>query len=272
MKKAPALILSLCLAALLLAGCGGGEAPAPEAPPAEPTAEPAAAAELNTFFSGDGWSVQYDPALIRVEEREADRAVDFVYAGDTENASTVTIRTVPDKLPEEVLYEVTVPWGDEDAVTRIEGFFPGADGMWGYWRILPPAGDTGYYRTAIAGEYNGGVLLVEEALYLTGDDPADAAAGSALETIVDSLAYEDFEAQTMYAYIPGRYVALQDGEISSVTLNEDHTGVISAQEDTDIFWGSTELTAVDGSAAYEYTIEGDALYINYNGDWLELSR
>ena len=116
------------------------------------------------------------------------------------------------------------------------------------------------------------MLLIQNTDYFTGDDVADMAAVGATETIVDSITYEDFQPQTMFDYIPGTYSAQQDDAAMTVTLNEDHTGVLSVQDDIDIIWGSTELIAVDGSFRYEYTVEGDNLYVNYDGTWMELAR
>ena len=252
--------------ALLLAACGGtAEQPVSE--------EPAEDVVLEEYKSDDGWAVRYDPALIEVQSGGG--AVDFVYTGGSdsgEEASFVTISVEKDKQPEEVLYEITEPWGDNEAIIRSEGFFPGTDDKWGYWRVLSPEGDTGVFRTAIAGEYNGGVLLIQNNDYYTGDNAADMAVVGATETIVDSITYEDFQTQTMYDYIPGTYSADQDGAVMTVTLNENRTGVLSVQDDIDIIWGSTELIAVDGSFRYEYTIEGDNLYLNYDGTWMELAR
>ena len=178
-----------------------------------------------------------------------------------------------DKMPEEVLGELTADWGDAETIERSEGIFPGTTDMWGYWRTLSqPAGSEDPSRTAIAGEYNGGTLLLQNTTYLTGDDAIDTAAADALETVVDSITYENFGPQTMYEYIPGTYTAEQDGATLSVTLNEDHSGVLSIQDDIDILWGSVELMAADGSFTYEYTLEGDNLYVNYDGEWTEFAR
>ena len=271
--------LALILAAAL-AGCGGSAEPAAEQ--AEESATSAGEAELTSYTGEQGWTVRYDPALIQVEE--GDDGVSFLYQGD--GRSKASIRWVADQQPEETLYEVVSPWTDDDlAIARSEGIFPGTDDKWGFWRVLEaPEDNTEPARTAIAGEYNGGVLLLEEEAWLTGDDSADYAAAGALETIVDSITYERFDPQTMYDYVPGTYNAVQDGAayevagsdgetielspgdaVGAVILNEDHTGVLRMQDDVDILWGSTELMAADGSFTYEYTVEGDSLMVNYDG-------
>ena len=269
MKTKQSLLAGLISVTLLaaLAGCGGTDA-------AQETAEePVQETELEEYKSDDGWAVRYDPALIEVQWGGG--AVDFVYTGASQSgnqASLVTISVEKDKQPEEVLYEITSNWEDQGAIVRSEGFFPGTDDKWGYWRVLSPEGDAGPYRTAIAGEYNGGVLLIQNTDFFTGDDAADMAAVGATETIVDSIIYEDFQPQTMYDYIPGTYSAEQDDAMMTLTLNENHTGVLSVQDSIDILWSSIEIMAEDGSFRYEYTVEGDNLYINYDGTWMELAR
>ena len=186
----------------------------------------------------------------------------------------MTISVEQGKQPEEVLYEITSNWEDQDNIMRTEGFFPGTDDQWGYWRTMnAPEDFSAPARTAIAGEYNGGVLLLQYTAWLTGDNATDMKASGAMETIVDSLTYEDFQPQTMYDYVPGTYTAENtDDAIGEITLNADHTGVMKMQDDVDILWGSIELMAADGSFTYEYTIEGDSLMVNYDGQWLTFNK
>ena len=257
---------------LALAACGG----TPEETAAEETAveETDELPELETYQSDEGWSVQYDPEYIEVQPSGS--AVDFFYTGGPDNGgdrSHVTVSFLEDVQPEEALYDVTSAWGDYGDVTRTEGFFPGTDDKWGFWRTMDaPEDNSAPSSTAIAGEYNGGVLLLINTLWLTGNNADDMAALAATETIVDSLAYEDFQPQTMYDYVPGVYTAEQDGAVRSVTLREDHTGILSMQDDVDILWGSIELMARDGSFTYEYTVEGDSIMINYDGEWMTFTK
>ena len=254
---------------LALAGCGGtGTAEAPEE-----TAGETGEVVLEEYKSDQGWSVKYNPELIEVQWGGG--ATDFLYTGGQEDsADLVTISVEQDKLPEEVLGEITANWEDQDAaIIRYEGYFPGTDDKWGFWRTLAaPEDGSEPARTAIAGEYNGGTLLIQYTAYLTGDNAADMASNGAMETIVDSISYEDFQPQTMFDYIPGTYTAEQDGAVNSVTLKEDHTGVLSMQDDVDVLWSSIELIAADGSFRYEYTVEGDNLYVNYDGEWMEFAK
>ena len=274
MKKKLQLFLIGVMAAAMLpvfAACGSpAEGPAPE----EPAASAVEEAALEEYVSGDGWSVQYNPALIEVQDGGG--AADFLYIGggtDKADLSKATVSYEAGKLPEEVLYEITLAWGHEEEIQRVEGFLPGAPDQWGFWRILnAPEDNSGPCRTAVAGEYNGGSILIQNEMFLTGDDAADAAAQGALETIVDSITYEDFQPQTMFAFVPGTYTAQEDGSIRSVTLKEDHSGVLTTEDDADIIWSSRELTAADSSFTYEYDIEGDYLMLNCGGEWLTFAK
>ena len=84
----------------------------------------------------------------------------------------------------------------------------------------------------------------------------------------------------MYDYVPGTYTMQMYDELDgqavsaeySVTLNEDHTGVVSMQDDVDVIWGSYELTVASGNGSYEYNIEGDNLMLNLDGVWTTFER
>ena len=288
MKKILVLLLAAALC-LSLAACAQSAAPAEapteaasEAPeteaaveteaPAEETAEAASdEAEAQTemeYISPDGWVVRYDPQL--VESVEGDGVVEFRCLDNPENKAS--IRKIEGKQPEEVLGEICADWeADMEQIERSEGYFPGTEDKWAYWRVMEPQ-ENGLSRTAIAGEFNGGVLLVENAITLTGDDEADERIVGALETVVDSLRFDRFDAQTMYSYYPGTYEAEQDGAVYKVVLNEDHSGLLQFQDEVAIIWSSIELIAEDGSFRYEYTIEGDSLLVNYDGNWLSFER
>jgi len=294
MKKRVGLILAMMIvAASLLAACGKkapaepadpagaqteasaqepaaeeGKAPeaeaenAPEEAEAAAPAEEVVPAEPQVYESADGWSVRYDPTQLSVNE--SDDGVSFVYMGESAGSSLVTIRCVPDKQPEEVLYELTSAWGDEEKIERSEGIFPGTQDKWGYWRVLrAEEGSSGLSETAIAGEYNGGVLLFDILAHVSGDEAIDIPMSDALSELINSITYKDFAPQKMYDYIPGSYV-----QPYTAVLNEDHTGTLYMPEPSEVLWGSTELIAVDGSFRYEYTVEGSDLMVNVDGNWI----
>ncbi|MBQ9611971.1 MAG: hypothetical protein IJV14_05210 [Lachnospiraceae bacterium] len=235
-----------------------------------------------TYMSPDGWNIRYNANVIESSEVD-EHTAQFVYLGESAGTSMVTVSYVTDKQPEELLYEVIEPWGRSEDVFRTEGFFPGTDDKWGYWRILnPEEGNegSGLAQTAIAGEYNGGVLLFQITAHLSGVDAIDVPMNDTLAELVNGITYENFEPQTMYDYFPGKYVRQNTEEIegeevtseNSIILNEDHTGTLSLQDEVGILWGSIELMAADGSFEYEYDIEGENLYLKIEDDWLEFSK
>ena len=231
------------------------------------------------YSSTEGWSVTYDPALFAVNEGEDGDVTSFVYQGESAGTNMVTISYIKDKQPEEAMSELTDSWGDPEAIERSESYFPGTNDKWGYWRCLP-AGEEGSGLTerVFAGEYNDGVLMFEFTEHRGSDTSAPDPAATALQALVDSITFEDFGPQNMYDYIPGVYVRTFNEEIEgedmtfqdTVTLNEDHSGVLSLQDDLYVMWGSNMLIQADNS--YEYTIEGDKLMLNLDGDWLEFTR
>ena len=218
------------------------------------------------FISSDGWRVVYNAKDIESMEVD-DHAAQFVYVGESAGTNMVEIRYIKDKQPEEVLYDLTSTWtNDQEAVKRSEGIFPGTDDKWGYWRELPASKDGSRLgQTAIAGEYNGGVLLFTVTSHMSGDDETDMAVSDAISGVIDSIEYMDgFKDQTMYSYFPGTYKADKDNKAyKSVVLKKDHTGVITDAKGkkTNIMWGSIELTDTDNNKDYENTIEGESQMI-----------
>ena len=242
----------------------------------EDEAEDVELPEYEEYKNSRGWSVKYDPSLITVNE--AEDMTSFVYTGESAGTNMLSISYVPDKQPEEVLAELTQGWDDQETV-RSESYFPGTNDKWGYWRNPKDNGEgSGLSEDIFAGEYNGGVLVFDFVTHKAGDDEMDMAVSDTLSGIIDSITYDDFEPQTMYDYYPGVYKMTETEEIEgeevtyeySVTLNEDHSGLISMQDDINVMWGSTMLIQADNS--YEYTIEGDNLMLNLDGNWLTFTR
>lgn len=198
-----------------------------------------------------------------------EHTVQFVYTGESAGSNLVTISYIADKQPEEVLYDLTSTWGDQESIYRSEGFLPGTDDKWGYRRMLNvESGEAAMSENAIAGEYNGGVILFESLFHMSGNDEIDMPVSDVLSEIVDSITYDSFAPQTMYSYYPGTYAA----EGGTLTLNDDHSGVLSIQADVAVLWGSNYILAADGSFKYEFVIEGDALYLDYDGTQMEFTK
>ncbi len=228
------------------------------------------------FVSKDGWRVVYNAKDIEGMEVD-DHAAQFVYVGESAGTNMVEIRYIKDKQPEEVLYDLTSTWtNDQEAVKRSEGIFPGTDDKWGYWRELPASKDGSRLgQTAIAGEFNGGVLLFTVTSHMSGDDETDIPVSDAISGVIDSITYPNgFKDQTMYSYFPGTYKADKDNKAyKSVVLKKDHTGVITDAKGkkTNVMWGSIELTDDNGKSC-EYTIEGDSLMMNVGDDWVSFTK
>ncbi|MCR5774142.1 MAG: hypothetical protein K6G42_03560 [Lachnospiraceae bacterium] len=251
-------LISFCM---ILGGCSAGQ------PGGDSTAENDSHEEM-TYMSPDGYQIRYNAS--NTESKEIDgHTVRFIYTGEPSGENMITVTYIPDRFPDEVLYEVTEPWGDQEAIARSEGFFPGTNDKWGCWRTFSTTdGKSEIVRTAIAGEYNGGVLMFESEEHMSGDEEKDMAISDELAYIVDSITYDKFEPQTMYSYHPGTY----SSKSGKIILKDDHTGTLSFPDDAEITWGSYEITATDGSFTHEYSIEGDSLYLENDGEWVEFTK
>lgn len=250
--------VAVLLASVFLTACGKADA-----------------GQDGTYKSADGWSVQYDADQFDMEENGG--SLKFIYKEGAPGVNTEEIQYIKDKQPQEVLGELTDTWNvDPMDIKRSEGFFPGTFDKWGYWRVYDGSDSI---RTAIAGEYNGGVLL-----FYSTESPTDepvSVVSDAISEIVDSITYDNFEPQTEFDYVPGKYVMTVTDEIEGQTisaeyyvqLNEDHTGVISMQDDIDIMWGSYELMRTTADfEKYEYTIEGQSLMLDLDGQWFTFEK
>lgn len=233
--------------------------------------------EEKEYVSDRGWSVKYDPSIITVNEGED--MTSFVYTGESAGTNMLTISYIADKLPDEVLSELTEGWGDPGSVESSESYFPGTSDKWGLWRTLLSNGEgSGLSENVFAGEYNGGVLMFDFTTHKAEDDSIDIPVSDALSAVIDSIKYEDFALQTMYEDYPGVYKMEETEEIEgeemtyeySITLNEDHSGVISMQDDINMMWGSNLLIGADFS--YDYSVDGDKLTVDMDGNQLTFTR
>lgn len=297
MMKKKALLVLTAGVLMLAAGCGNkAKTETTAAAAAETTAaaqttaaETTAAAETEasqeavrdeqTFKSANGWQCRYDASLVEAKE-ETDAAA-FTYTGKAEGENGLKVSFVEGKQPEELLAEITESWGDQEKISRTEGFFPGASDKWAFWREMKAEDADGTARTAIAGEYNGGVLCFEFTTTPGGDEETDMQVSDVLAEVINSIEYEDFQPQEMYSYVPGTYTHTRTEEIGgteitaeeSIVLNPDHTGILSLQDNVDIIWGSKELTQADTpDYSWEYSIEGESLLLNLGGEWTTFEK
>ncbi len=277
MKKKLAVLLSMAVMTLGFAACGD-KAEATDAPTeatTEAVVEEATAGQPTEmeYISENGWRVTYDPTVI--EASKTDAGANFVYIGESAGTNMVTISYIKDKQPAEALYDITSKWGaDEEDITRYEGIFPGTEDKWGFWRKYDTKeGNTGLSETAMAAEYNDGVLVFNIVNHFADDEEVDIPVSGAIENLINSIKYEDYKDQTLFYYVPGVYKSVdEDGLETSVELKEDHTGTLHFQDDIDIIWSSYEVYDEEESFRYEYSIEQNTLYLDYDGNTLEFIR
>ena len=282
-SKLFAFLLILCLLAGCSGGAGKGSGSAPGAESDKPAAsgtESAASEEVEqipgTYVSSDGWIVDYDPELIEIGD-EDEHSVEFLYTGEQEGDNYLIIEYIPGKQPQEVLTEQIEDF-DEEAVEREEGFI-GPD-RWYFGALVDDSDEVEITIDYKSMEYKDGVLLSTIHTTPASEGALEFLMDDALHDIVNSMTFAEEEPQTMFSYYPGTYKRTADAEDApdTVVLYEDHSGsLISEGEDdeedeTIVIWTSTELVGRNEAASWEYTIEGDNLYLNLDDDWVEYAK
>ena len=156
-------------------------------------------------------------------------------------------------------------------------------------------------------EYNGGVILTKMVEGTTDGNMLEGYMYDTMWNTLDTLTFYDYQPQTELDYVPGIYSLSESGvelpetggadtaegavtagttgaetaaEIEpeddadtaqkpadQIILKKDHTGSLVSENTTPVLWGSTLLTEKNTERTYEYTIEGDALYLNLNDTW-----
>ncbi len=301
MKKKTIMTILAALTAASLTACGAKAQTAPAATETKPAAteaaaqtavtENAAAAETTeteaaqtdgheeVYASEAGWVVRYDPSVIEVTSiGEPETEVDFVYTGDCAGACMLAIKFDQEHLPDAVIDEIKKEYGD---VEITEGFFPGTTDKWGYW-VAPKTseGEDGLSEEFIVGEYSNGTLIFDFLVHKSGEDEIDIPMSDALAMVVDSVEYENFGDQTMYDGYPGVYKQEVTEEIEgtdvtaeyTLTLKDDHTGVMSFQDDVNILWDDSRIMGEDGSFSYPFTKDGNTIKLDYDGTDMEFVK
>ncbi len=234
--------------------------------------------ERAMYISKDGWRAQYEKNLFEVNET-SDGAY-FVYTSDCPGTCYVGFSVIDSKSPTEVLGRKTEHW-NPDATIRSEGFFYGDN--WSYSRRLNPvAGEVPVYQMYEAAEYNGKVFLAEIYQTMGNDEGMDSNISDSLSMLFDTLGFDHFAPQTEFSYYPGTYQYVYDeavdGQVQlvtdTITLNPDHTGKMEMQDEVDFYWGSYQLFMDPAwNDRREFTIEGDTIYVNMDGNnWVEFTR
>ena len=273
-----AILAGTMVMSLIVTGCGKEAAPATdtasESEITEVAAESEAVQDVMTFMSPDGYQIKYRPEEFACNEID-EHTQSFVFIGESAGTNMVTVYYKEGVGPEEVLGEITGPWGDQEKILRTQSWFPGTDDKWGFTRQMEAEGPAGSKidNCAIAGEYNGGTLLFEFLGHRSGDEENDMMVSDALSEIVNSITYDDFKDQEMFSYYPGVYKDVKN-DTYSVELNDDHFGMLHFQDDVQIIWGSDYVMTTDGQNKYEFTIEGDSLYLREDefGDFREYTK
>ncbi len=225
-----------------------------------------------TYKSNDGWSVKYNSDLINVNEDE--EGVSFVYIGESAGTNMLKISYIKDKMPQEVLGEVTADWNAEKTI-RKEGYFAGDN--WAFLADIEPEGGSGLYQGFTAAEYNDGTLLVERIAHVgENTEDEDTLVSDTIANVIDSIEFENYRPQTQFEHVPGIYTKVSveetgDGQIDIINLNKDHTALLSFQDEVKGIWTSIEIRT-DDNTVYEYTVEGDKLYLKTGEDWVEFAK
>ena len=283
MKKRAFTALALA-AALMTAGCAGqtaGNTQNEAAQAADTTAAADAGAAASTadasgeqknttgeYESPDGWKVSYDNSLFEMTEGDG---VTFTYKGEAAGDNKVSARYYAEQMPDEALYNAMADGGELPEHTRSEGYFGSGTDVW--CLMTETAGEAGGTAKYTAVEHNGGTLVLTQL-------QSDEKAASAMEDLEKAVEIVDHQPQTYCDYVPGKYVTtyteeIEGNEVSAefyVQLNEDHTGVLQLQDDVPVIWYCREgriLHADTNEQIYEYTVEGDALYLSDVNDEME---
>ena len=227
------------------------------------------------YESEDGWSARYDSELVEVNERSD--AVEFVYTGESSGTNKLVVRYIPNTSTDLALADALIQY-DSERIQRGEGYFGGRTDIWAFYAdVIREGWKSKVGFTAV--EYNEGVLFIERDRYTEDDEETEQQIEDAMANTMGSFEFEDFEPQEEYDYVPGKYVlneeSLQgdpENYATFVLLNADHTGKISIQDTVPIIWLARDgLIKEDyvGGESYYYTIEGDYLYLQQSGEWIE---
>ncbi len=199
-KRLLTMIAAAGLSVSMLAGCGSNAAadqPSADVTQAAQQSEElaeapaqATAPKYEVYTDPNGYTVTYDANNINVNIGE--NMASFVYMGESAGSCMVIISYVEGKSGEEALTELSSAWGDESAIEKSEGIFPGTEDVKGYWHTLKTDGSgSGLNETGIARDYKDGALVVEVLTHIGGDDAIDIPASDALAQVIDSITFTE---------------------------------------------------------------------------------
>lgn len=246
-------------------------------------------AAADHYESEDGWSVRYNSELVDLEEGKG--YVRFTYNGDANATNRIEFRYYPYTSTDIVLADATEDYDRED-LERSEGYFAGMEDMWCFHTDLV---SDGRYSTRgyTAVEYNEGVLLVEKRGSIETDEERGELISDTMSVILDSVRFTDPEPQEEYDYVPGKYMLVQEtkedagvtdaaavpagaaGYPAYIALGKNHMGRLGYGDPVDIIWYSRDCLIKEDNesgAIYYYSIEGDSLYLEIDGNWIEYRK
>lgn len=239
------------------------------------------AVELKPYESADGWKLEYDEKDFTVSDL-GNGEICFSYNGKSSGTNAVVISYHKDKMPDELLYEKI---GDVEpgTVERGESRF-GIGGYASHYReIVPeninPKERDAVYESLTAIEHNGGTILVDCYKHYEVDTNRISARDNALSQLLNTFDLVNHEPQTEYKYVYGTYERdyseMVEGKKverkESIVMNEDHTCVVTLEKTSNGDWTGTNIILEDGTI-YEYTVEGDNLYLNNSNQVDEYTR
>ena len=237
---------------------------------------------IATFEAKEGWKLSYDTEKFSRNDDLGDGKICFNYIGECSGTTAVLVSYIPEKLPDEVLYEKTADI-DDSRITRGESYF-GRDMYWAHFRHIKPenedpnVGDV-VYEGFTAIEHNGGTVLIDSIEHEETNDKQYSDIENAMSELINSFELIDHKPQTEYAYIPGHYMRSYveefEGEnveiTESVDLKDDHTCEVTFQDTILGEWTGTKLI-LSNYEELEFSVEGDSLFLNMNGEWVEFNK
>lgn len=273
-------LFTTILSLALLTGCSASSPATKESTSAKDnTAEglyPGGMIGEGIYENEHGWTTRFEPEKIELDAEDSDD-VKFNYTGEAVGENYVEIRYIPDKQAREVLTEeldaLAKEWelDPEEDISRDESFI--YEDKWAYLAVAEFSDDernvTVSYQSA---EYNGGVILTKMVEGLTDENVLEGKMGDVLWQILDQLSFYQYEPQEEFAYVPGTYSCVDDDSEDQIILKEDHSGFLEFGKRMPINWGSWQIM-VDGTEdEYEYSIEGETLYLKGDGDVTEFRK
>ena len=240
-------------------------------------ADPASDTTANGIYEDEeGWYVQYEPSLFSVK-KELDGAK-FLYTGEAVGENSVEIRYLPGREAKEVLAgkvdDLIEEWElEEEEIVRDEEFI--YDDNWCYTATAEFSEEDRETMVRYqAAEYGDGVILVSFIEGMTDENILEGFMDDALWHITDTLTFYNYPPQQEFASVPGVYRRAEPDPdaVGEILLKKDHTGKLTFQDSVPVIWGSEQLILKNDDSTYAYRMEGDSLFLDQDGTWIEYKK